>query len=190
MIAAVTGLLEATQTDAVLVQVGGFTLRVFAPTSTISRLPAVGQAVRLYTHFYLREDVIALYGFLTADELSLFEQLLTVSGVGPRVALAMLSAASAETLRGAIASESVETLTRLPGIGKKLAARLILELRGKLTAPEGVPATPTAPADVEVIEALVGLGYTPADAQAALKSLPAGLELEEKIRRALRYFAR
>jgi len=190
MIAAVTGLLEATLTDAVLVQVGGFTVRVFAPTSTISRLPPIGQAVRLQTHFYMREDVIALYGFLTANELSLFEQLITVSGVGPRVALGVLSAASAETLRTAIASESIEILTRLPGIGKKLAARLILELRGKLTAPEGSPATLTAPADVEVVEALIGLGYTPADAQAALKSLPAGLDLEEKIRRSLQYFAR
>ena len=190
MIAAVTGLLEATGPDFVLVQVGGFTLRVFVPTSTIGRLPALGQSVRFNTHFYMREDVLALYGFVTTDELALFDQLLTVSGVGPKLALSMLSAASADTLRGAIASESVDKLTHLPGIGKKLAARLILELRGKLTAAPGEAAPAALPADVDVLEALLSLGYSSADAQAALKTLPPNLELEEKIRRALQYFAR
>jgi len=190
MIAAITGLLEATGPDWVLVQVGGFTIRVYVPTSTVSRLPALGQSVRFNTHFYIREDVIALYGFLTADELALFDQLLTVSGVGPKLAQSMLSAASADSLRSAIASESVDKLTPLPGIGKKLAARLILELRGKLTAPPGEASPASPPADLEVLEALLSLGYTTADAQAALKTLPPDLELEEKIRRALRYFAR
>src|SRR5260221_7196925 len=100
-------------------------------------LPALGDRVRLVTYLYLREDLVALYGFLSSDDLSLFEQLIGVTGVGPKVALSMLSAMPAVSLHQAIASENLDNLTRIPGIGKKLASRLILELRGKLTAPEG-----------------------------------------------------
>ncbi len=192
MISAVRGTLEAVGTEWAIVDVGGVSLRVFAPTSTLNRLPEIGQTVRLLTHLYLREDALALYGFTTSDELALFEQLLGVSGVGPRLALAMLSAAPAESLRQAIASESVENLTTIPGIGKKLAARLILELRGKLTAPDGAKPVAERPIEADVADALVGLGYTPADAQAAIKSLPTdrALELEERIRLALQFFAK
>lgn len=192
MISAVRGVLEAVGTEWAIVDVGGVSLRVFAPTSTINRLPAIGQNVRLLTHLYLREDALALYGFMSSEELVLFEQLIGVSGVGPRLALAMLSAAPAESLRQAIASESIENLTTIPGIGKKLAARLILELRGKLTAQNGAKTTDERPIDADVADALVGLGYTPADAQAAIKSLPTdrALELEERIRLALQFFAK
>jgi Holliday junction DNA helicase RuvA len=193
VIAGVRGTLEATGVDWVVLAVGGFSVRVSVPASTLTRLPPVGQPVHLLTYLYLREDQIALYGFGTPEERELFEQLIGVTGVGPRLALAILSAASSDVLRQAIASESVETLTRVPGIGRKLASRLILELRGKLAAPVNGTAPATArPIEADVLEALVGLGYSPADAQAALRSLPPDrtLDLEEQIRLALRYFAK
>ncbi|MGH2460105.1 MAG: Holliday junction branch migration protein RuvA [Chloroflexota bacterium] len=192
MIAGIRGTLEAAGTDWAIVDVQGVSYRVFAPTSTLNRLPAIGQSVRLLTHLYMREDQLSLYGFLSSDELAVFEQLLGVSGVGPKLALTMLSAASAEKLRQAIASENVENLTRIPGIGRKLAGRLILELRGKLIAPnDGKPAL-ERPVDADVAEALMGLGYSPVDAQAAIKSLPTDrqLDLEERIRLALQQFAK
>lgn len=192
MIVGVRGVLEAQGLDSVVVQVGGFSLRIFAPGSTVSRLPPIGQEVHLLTHLVMREDQVALYGFATPDELALFEQLLTVTGVGPRLALGILTASPSDALRQAIASESIETLTRVPGIGKKLAGRLILELRGKLTAGPGGGATGTSSPDADILEALLGLGYSPADAQAALRSLPPGdgLDPEDRIRLALQYFAR
>ncbi|HVC34573.1 MAG TPA: Holliday junction branch migration protein RuvA, partial [Chloroflexota bacterium] len=126
------------------------------------------------------------------DELAVFEQLLGVSGVGPKLALTMLSGLSAENLRRAIASENVENLTVIPGIGRKLAGRLILELRGKLTAPDGAKTAEGQPMDADVAEALIGLGYAPADAQAAVKSLPKdkALDLEDRLRLALQFFAK
>lgn len=192
MISAIRGTLEGVATDSAIVDVGGVSFRVYVPTSTLNRLPPIGETVRLVTHLYLREDALALYGFLSVEELALFEQLLGVSGVGPRLALAILSAASPESIRRAIATESIEALTAIPGIGRKLASRLILELRGKLVAPTGGKAGAEPPSDVDVIEALLSLGYSPADAQAAVKSLPPDgeLDLEERIRRALQYFAR
>jgi Holliday junction DNA helicase RuvA len=192
MIAAIRGPIEAVGPDWVVVDVGGVSLRVSVPTSTVSRLPAIGHVVRLVTHLYLREDQLALYGFFSPDELAFFEQVITVSGVGPKLALAMLSAAPSETLRQAIASESLDALTRVPGIGKKLAARLILELRGKLTAAPGAPVTVTSTPDQDVLAALVGLGYTPADATLAIQNTSGenNLDLEERIRRALQFFAR
>lgn len=192
MIAAVRGVVEAVGPESAIVDVGGVSLRIYAPTSTLNRLPPVGQGVRLLTHLYLREDQIALYGFFSPDELALFEQLLSVSGVGPRLALTILSASSVEGLRRAIASESIANLTAIPGIGKKLAGRLILELRGKLSAANGAKEGSERPNEAEVAEALASLGYGPADVQAAIQSLPAdqALPLEERIRLALRYFAR
>jgi len=192
MIAGVRGPVEAVGPDWVVVDVGGISLRLAIPASSTNRLPPIGQTVRLLTHLYVREDAIALYGFLTSDELAFFEQVIGVTGVGPKLALAMLSAAPSETLRQAIASESVDALVRVPGIGRKLASRLILELRGKLTPANGpIVATP-ATADQDLIAALVGLGYSPADATTAVQSVSSehSLDLEERIRRALQFFAR
>jgi Holliday junction DNA helicase RuvA len=192
MIAGIHGRLEAHGADWVIVDVGGVSLRVVVPATSIARLPALGEPVRFLTHLYLREDIIALYGFLAADDQALFEQLIGVTGVGPKVAMTMLSSAPTASLRQAIASENVDNLTRIPGIGKKLAARLILELRGKLTAPEGAVVAPIATADSDVVDALLGLGYSLADAQSALRNLPSdrALDLEERIRLALQSFAR
>ena len=194
MIAGIRGILEATSADSVVVAVGGFSIRVAVPASTLDRLGAVGDPVELRTHLYIRQDVLALYGFATDEELKLFETLLTVSGVGPKLALSILSAAAPDTIRSAIAAGDLDTLGRVPGLGKKLAGRLVLELKGKVEAPEPTPATVAtgALADADVLAALTGLGYTTADAQAALRSLPddTTLPLEEKILLALRYFAR
>jgi len=192
MITAVRGALEAVGPDWAVVGVGGLSLRVFAPTTTLSTLPAIGQVVHLHTYFQVREDVLALYGFQSPDDLALFEQLIGVSGVGPKLALAMLSSAPSEILRTAIASEKAENLTKIPGIGRKLAGRLILELRGKIVSPEGGTRTVEPTPDADVTEALVGLGYSPADALAAVRSLGTTppTDLEERIRQALRFLAR
>ncbi len=189
MIDRVRGVLAATTADSIVVDVGGVGLRVFVPLTTRSALGPVGSPVELRTVLHLREDTLALYGFLTEDERQLFEQLLTVTGVGPRVALNLLSVLTPDRLRTAIAAGDVELLTTVPGVGRKLAGRLVLELRGKLPtpAPAGGPGSDLD----EVAAALQGLGYSPAEVQTALRALaldPA-LPLEEKIRRALQFFA-
>ena len=194
MIASVRGTLETRSTDGVVVSVGGIGLRLLVPASTMARLPAVGETVSLRTHLYVREDNLSLYGFATADELEMFELLLTVSGVGPRLALALLSGASVESLRLAIGTGNADLLTAVPGIGKKLAGRIALELKGRVDIrglpPVGVAA---ASAESEVLAALTGLGYSVADAQRAIQSLPAdsaALAVEERIVLALRQFSR
>jgi Holliday junction DNA helicase RuvA len=190
MIAGIRGRLEGKTADSVLITVGGVTLRVFVPVTTLAQLGGVGAEVALQTYLYVREDTLALYGFATEEDRALFEQLIGISGIGPRAALEVLSVMSAASFREAIAREDVTALTRVPGIGKKLAARLVLELRGKLV-PAQPASTGLAPAQAEVVEALTGLGYTPGEAQAAAASLPSDGDapLEQRIMQALRYFA-
>jgi len=196
MIASVQGTLEARRAGHVIVRVGGFGIRVFTPTTTLSRLGEVGSDVSLYTHFYVREDGMALYGFSTEEDRDAFEQLIGISGVGPKVALALLSMMNAQTFYQAIANEDQQRLALTPGVGKKLAARLILELKGKLPA-MGVAASngalsPSGTLPSEVIEALMGLGFTATEAQSALSKIPHDrpMTLEEQITFALRSFAR
>src|SRR5215469_18005446 len=128
MIAAVRGLLEGKTIDSALVSVGGFTLRIFSPLTTLNQL-TVGEQVHLQTLLHVREDAISLFGFATVEDRETFEQLLAVGGVGPRIGLALLSALSSAGLREAVLGEDIIRLTMAPGVGKKLAARLILELR-------------------------------------------------------------
>ncbi|MEE8473253.1 MAG: Holliday junction branch migration protein RuvA, partial [Dehalococcoidia bacterium] len=132
MIAGLHGKLEARGLGHALVRVGGVTLQVFMPTSALARLGGVGEEVHLHTHLHVREDILALYGFVTPQELALFQSLMGVTGVGPRLALAVLSTYSAQELTLAIMGGSVDVLSQVPGLGKKIAARLILELKGKL----------------------------------------------------------
>ncbi len=193
MIASVRGRIQARGTDSVIVDVGGIGLRVLVPASTLARLGGIGESASLQTYLYVREDNLSLYGFSTAEERELFELLMTVSGVGPRLALALLSGASVDSLRVAIATGNADALTGIPGIGKKLAARLVLELKGKIEARGGAaPAMVGATGDAEVLAALTGLGYSAADAQRAIQSLPKGesLSVEEKIVLALQHFTR
>ncbi len=132
MIASLKGTLESLGGDGAIIHVGGIGFQVYMPTSTLSVLGAVGEEVKLYTHLHLREDNVALYGFKSAEELGLFQMLIGVSGLGPRLALAMLSAMDTEKLIVAIATGSADLLTAIPGIGKKMASRLILELKDKI----------------------------------------------------------
>jgi Holliday junction DNA helicase RuvA len=196
MIAAVRGTLESRSLDSAYISVGGVTLRVFAPLSTLSALN-VGEQVTLQTYLLVREDVLALYGFASPGDRDLFEQLLAVGGVGPRTALALLSSMSAEAFREAVLTEDVQRLTLAPGVGKKLAARLVLELRPRFEklAPAGgyapVGGAPGA-SRAAVVEALTNLGYNPAEAAAAARALPEGAtgSLEDLIMQALRTLAR
>jgi holliday junction DNA helicase RuvA len=196
MIASIHGVLEARRADQVIVRVGGFSLRIFAPASTLGRLGEPGSEVTLHTHFQVREDGMALYGFTAEAERNAFEQLLNISGVGPRVALALLGSMDAQTLYQAIADEDLQRLSLAPGVGKKLASRLVLELKGKLPTLTGVSGSgaPMAGGSIqaEVLEALMGLGYSTAEAQAALRKIPQdrAMTLEEQVTFALRSFAR
>jgi Holliday junction DNA helicase RuvA len=189
-IARLRGVIEESGADWLLVFVGGVGLRVQVPASTAEALGRRGESVVLHTHLHLREDAVALYGFATAEDLRLFEMLISISGVGPRGALSLLSALGAEGLSDAVSAGDVPRLQQVPGIGQKMAARLVLELKGKLVgrAAAAVPAG----RDDEVVAALVGLGYTQAEAQAAAASVPAdgSLSVEERLRRALAYFGR
>lgn len=198
MIAAVRGVLEGKTLTGALVRVGGVTFLVQAPVTTLSQLGDVGNEVTLHTHLYMREDVLALYGFGTLEDLQLFEILLNVTGVGPRMGLAILSSMSAATFRQAVIDGDEQRLTLIPGVGKKLAGRLVLELREKLAkgAPVGAGAGSAGfagSARAEVIEALTSLGYSAAAAQAAYNKLPpesASADLETQIMQVLRYLAK
>jgi Holliday junction DNA helicase RuvA len=197
MITSIHGTLEACRADSAIVRVGGFSIRVFAPSSTLGRLNETGMEVSLYTHFQMREDGISLYGFLNEEDRNAFEQLITVSGVGPKLALALLSFMDAPTLYKAIIDEDQQRLGLAPGVGKRLAARIILELKGKLPSlatvggAAGTMAGASGRIQAEVLEALIGLGYSTAEAHAALAKIPqdSAMTLEQQITYALRTFS-
>ena len=165
MIAGLHGKLEARGLDYALVRVGGFTIQVFMPTSALSRLGGVGGEVHLHTHLHVREDILALYGFVSSQELALFQNLMGVTGVGPRLALTVLSTYSAKELTLAIMGGSVDVLSQVPGLGKKIAARLVLELKGKLDFE--AMSVPETGGDRDLIDALTALGYTVPEAMSS-----------------------
>ena len=190
MIASLKGTIQALGTDWAIVNVNGIGFQVYMPTSTLSTLGATGEEVELHTHLHLREDNATLYGFASAEELGLFQTLIGVSGLGPKLALSMLSAMSVEKLTMAIASGSADLLSEIPGIGKKMAERLIVELKGKIAAGWiGAPAE-LAEENADVLAALTSLGYSVREATRAVAALPPDqkLALEEKIKLALGYF--
>jgi Holliday junction DNA helicase RuvA len=191
MIASLTGRVSAVGKTYLVVDVGGVGFKVYVPTGLLGR-DQLGQTVELHTFLQVRENALSLYGFSSEDGLSLFELLLSVERVGPRVALALLSTLSPEALQTAIAHGNTDVLARVPGIGPKTARKISFDLKDKVKAEMGVAAVPAlTDADVEVIAALTSLGYSVAEAQAALQSLPPeAMTLEEKIRLALAYFAR
>lgn len=190
MIAGLKGTLQALGSDWAIVNVGGIGFHVYMPTSTLSTLGAIGEEVDLHTHLHIREDNATLYGFATAEELGLFQTLIGVSGLGPKLALAMLSAMSVEKLAMAIASGSTELLDEIPGIGKKLASRLILELKGKIAAGWLAAPAELAEENADILAALTSLGYSVREATHAVATLPPDqqLTLEEKMKLALGYF--
>jgi len=192
MISGVRGRIVAKLPGIVLVDLHGLTLRVLTSQTTVSDIGDVGQQVELVTHLRVREDDISLFGFAVPEELQLFEVLLTVSGVGPRVALNILSSGSPDDVHRAIASEDVAALSRVPGIGKKTASRIILELRGKLPEATGGGMPALASIDAEVLEALQALGYSGAEARDALAHVERreGQSAEERIYATLQALSR
>jgi len=188
MIAAVEGILASKANNSVIVKAGAVSFLISVPGSTLSKLGHVGNTVFLHTHLHVREDNISLYGFSSHQELSLFEQLITVSGIGPKVALALLTTLSAEQITSAIMSSNADLLSQVPGIGKKTAGRIILDLKGKLEKGwEGEIITAISQGDSDAVAALTGLGYSIREATQALSSVPQTDEmtLEEKVRQAL-----
>lgn len=186
MIATLHGKLQHRADDGIIVNVGGVGFRVRVPVRILADLGAVGSDVNLFTHLHVREDDLSLYGFSSEDELRLFETLLTVSGIGPKVALGILSAASSETLRLAIAQGNVDVLTTFPGIGKKTAQRMVLELKSKIDVSGLGEMGELTPADEDVMNALINLGYSAAEAARAAQAVPASAKTtEERIRVAL-----
>ena len=193
MITALEGILESRTNNSALVKVGPITLNVFVSTTTLSWLGNPGSIVHLHTYLYIREDNIALYGFASREELQLFQSLLTVSSIGPRNALGILSVLNPEQLVAAIEGGNDGLLSQVPGIGKKTAGRIILELKGKLEKAWGVAISPSLTGgDTDIVAALTGLGYSLREATQAAAGLTdtEGLDLEEKVKLALQKLAK
>lgn len=195
MIGSLRGRIAAKSPPQLTVEVGGLGYELEAPMSTFFHLPAIGEEVRLLTHLVVREDAHVLYGFATEGERRLFRSLIRVSGVGPKIALALLSGISVAAFAQCVRSEDISALTRVPGVGRKTAERLIVEMRDRLTPAPGAGATAAEPAattpEGEAYGALVALGYRPAEADRLLKAVGPGTHsTEELIRRALQGAAR
>jgi holliday junction DNA helicase RuvA len=191
MIGRLTGLLAEKNPPQVLLDVNGVGYEVAVPMSSFYNLPGLGEKVTLLTHFIVREDAQVLFGFLTHEERSTFVQLVKISGVGPRTALSILSGLSVGELAQAVSLQESGRLIKVPGIGKKTAERLLLELKGKLgdalTSPS---ASIQNDAQSDILQALLALGYSDREAAASLKALPADVGVSEGIKLALRALAR
>jgi Holliday junction DNA helicase RuvA len=194
MIGKLTGTLLEKNPPQILLDCHGVGYEVDVPMSTFYHLPANGEKLSLLTHFVVREDAQILYGFATAGERDAFRQLIKISGVGPRTALAVLSGLSVADLAQAVSSQEPGRLVKVPGIGKKTAERLLLELKGKVGADLGLPGAaagaPRSDAQTDIQQALMALGYSEKDAAAALKALPADVGVTDGIKLALKALAK
>ena len=191
MISRIEGIAAEIENDGVIVMVGGLGLKVFTPQPLLNELE-IGKPVVLRTHLIVKEDLLALYGFKTEDELNMFALLLGVSGVGPKLALSILSNTTTDAIRRAVVQEQPDFLARIPGLGKKTAQKVVLHLQGKIS--EGAVSGGLADlhnVDYEVVEALTALGYSIVQAQTAVQSLPKNTpdDVEEKLRLALQSLA-
>ena len=186
MIGRITGTLIEKNPPAVLVDCNGVGYEIDVPMSTLYNLPEAGQKVSLLTHFVVREDAQLLYGFGSAAERATFRELIKISGIGPRTALAVLSGMSVTELAQAITLQEGGRLQKVPGIGKKTAERLLLELKGKLGADIGSTAAAVSDDSADILRALTALGYNDKEATLALKSVPAGSSVSEGIKLALK----
>ncbi len=190
MIATLQGEVTQIEDNAIIVETGGVGLRVFVPAPLRDKLHQ-GERILLQTHLVVREDLLALYGFETVADRSLFTLLLGVDGVGPKVALSVLSTLNIDTVQRAVFNEQEEILSRVPGVGKKTSQKIILYLHDRLKPVSGLESVAAmSDADSEVLAALTALGYSVVEAQSALQSLPkdAPEEVEERLRLALGYF--
>jgi holliday junction DNA helicase RuvA len=190
MIGSVRGRIASKTPPQLMVDVGGLGYELEAPMSTFFHLPPIGEEVRLLTHLVVREDAHILYAFATEDERRLFRSLIKVSGVGPKIALALLSGISVEAFAQCVQTQDITALTRVPGIGRKTAERLVVEMRDRLAAPEATSGAAAVAAgaspETEAYGALIALGYRPAEATRLLKAAGPGTHsTEELIRRAL-----
>lgn len=188
MIAGLIGRVHRLTGDAVLLNVQGVVYQVVTSGRTIADIGKAGDEVELHTHVVVREDAQTLYGFLTVNELAWFQTLIGVNGIGPRLACAVLTRFTPEALLDAITREEVALLSTVPGIGKRTASRILLDLRGKLPQDSEGAVTPVAPGQTDVIAALQALGYTTSEAHAAIAQLPSdpGVPVEQQVLNALR----
>jgi holliday junction DNA helicase RuvA len=193
MIASLTGVLAAKSPTHIVVDVGGVGYEVAMPGSAIAGLPPVGQQVTVLTHLNVREDEMSLFGFRTAADKEAFRLLISVSGVGPKVALGVLSSMDPARLADAVSREDITAICEAPGVGKKLAQRLVMELKDKVNAPEFAAvgaargsATAPGPAAVDARAALVGMGFTSTEAAAAVAGAPEGATVGETVTYALK----
>lgn len=193
MIGRINGLLVEKNPPQIVVMAHGLGYEVDVPMSTFCELPALGQEITLLTHLVVREDAQLLYGFLSGSERQAFRALIKISGVGPRIALAVLSGMTVDDLTQAVANQQSGRLQKVPGIGKKTAERLLLELKGRLgdalPGAGGFGMSGTDPLS-DTLHALVALGYSEREADAAVRALPPGLSVDDGIRQALKSLAR
>ena len=190
MISSITGEITSIETDRLTIAISGLGFDV-AVTKTLAVECHVGQVISLYTHLVVREDLLALYGFKTSEEKAFFLLLLGVEGIGPRIALGTLSVLSPDAIRRAVVSERPEIFSRAPGIGKKTAQKILIQLQGKIKATGDMEViSPLDEIDTQVMEALTTLGYSIVEAQSAIQALPADApaDVEERLRLALQYF--
>ena len=198
MFAYIKGSLEQKSNNYVVIDVGGIGYKIFMATKAIENLGEIGQVVKVHTHYYVREDNISLYGFNTNEELRMFELLLQVSGIGAKSAIAMLSEISPSSFALAVISDDISQLVKIPGIGKKTAARIVLELKDKLKTEEAITKTEEVKLSItneeetsEAIAALQVLGYTKREIERALENVDTkNLQLEEIIKQGLKNLAR
>ena len=190
MIGRITGTLAEKSPPQLLIDVNGVGYEIDVPMSSFYNLPALGERVTLLTHFVVREDAQVLFGFLTHDERATFRLLVKISGVGPRTALSILSGLSVNELAQAVSLQESGRLVKVPGIGKKTAERLLLELKGKLGDSLAAPASVASHAHGDILQALLALGYSDREAAAALKALPPDVGVSDGIKLALRALAK
>src|SRR5258708_17965363 len=190
MIDIVSGQVASVDKASIVVMIGGVGLRVNVPKTVFEVVTGAGHLVTLYTYLAVREDALTLYGFLTEEDRHLFEILLSISGVGPKMGLAILSTISLDHLKNAVAREEADVLTRVPGVGKKTAEKIVFELKGKMGKAVSLGLAPFNDADGDVISALTGLGYSIVEAQTAVQSIPrdAPKDFDTRLRLALLYF--
>lgn len=190
MIASLSGVIQEIAEDELVVELGGLGFRVAVPLNRLEAPVRIGKSIFLHTSLIVREDSLSLYGFPSSEERELFDLLLQVSGVGPRLALATLTHLSPETFRQAVSADQAGALAQVPGIGRKTAEKIIFHLKDRIGR-EFVEASPVGEADAEVVAVLTNLGYSVVEAQSAVRSIPDEVEdeVEDRVRAALRYFA-
>jgi len=189
MIASISGILNQIGKDNLILGVGGIGVRVNVPRTVLEKAGTTGRTISLFTHLVVRENELSLYGFETEEDLKLFETLMDVNGVGPKVGLAILSTMSPDVLKGAIAREETAVLQRVPGIGKKTSERIMFHLRDKLDLTADVGAMPfVSDVDADVIEILTSLGFSIIEAQTALQHVPRDVtDIDARVQSALQY---